>query len=315
MARTAIRREPLASFREPGVGLPSARRAAPPIEAIREGLSVREALSSEGRGWRDITVSLWDVEEIDEYRIPAMGELLVGLHTGGRPVRTRVGSAWSPPSAVGRLHLVPATAETTWNVHGSLRFIAVHVGDARLRGLTERSDEAATSLSRLDFRFGFVDPFVASAVTELFAELRDPREQGSLYVDLLADTLLVHVLRSAAPALVVTPRGGLSNTAWRLVRDRVEERLSESLTIEELAREAGLSRFHFARAFKKATGLSPHRYVTLRRVERAKSLLSHSDLPLVNVALEVGFSNQAHFTDQFHRVTGSTPSAYRRNKP
>jgi len=262
-----------------------------------------------------VTVSLWDVEEIDEYRIRPMGELLVGLHTGGRPVRTRLGSVWSPPSAVGRLHLVPPSAETAWNVHGSLRFISVHVGEARLRGLTERSDEAAASLSRLDFRFGFLDPFVASAVTELFAELRDPREHGSLYVDLLADTLLVHVLRSAAPASVVAPRGGLSDTAWRLVRDRIEERLGESLSIEELAREAGLSRFHFARAFKKATGLSPHRYVTLRRVERAKSLLRYSDLPLVDVALEVGFSNQAHFTDQFHRVAGATPNAYRRNEP
>jgi len=55
--------------------------------------------------------------------------------------------------------------------------------------------------------------------------------------------------------------------------------------------------------------------VTLRRVERAKSLLRYSDLPLVDVALEVGFSNQAHFTDQFHRVAGATPNAYRRNEP
>lgn len=295
---------------------PSSARPAPPgIVAIREGMGAREAISSHGRGWRDVTVSFWDVEEIEEYRIPAMGELLVGLHTGGGPVRSRLGRSWSPPSAVGSLHLVPPSAETAWSVHGSIRFISVHVGDARLRGLADRSDEAAASMSRLDFRYAFNDPFVASVVTELFAELRDPREQGSLYVDLLADTLLVHVLRSESPALVAMPRGGLSSAALRLVRDRIEARLGESLTIEELAREAGLSRFHFARAFKKATGLPPHRYVTLRRVERAKGLLRHSDLPLADVALEVGFSNQAHFTDRFHRLTGSTPNGYRQKKP
>src|SRR5258706_226316 len=87
------------------------KRASPPgILAIRKGLGAREALSSDGRGWRDVTLSLWEIDDIDEYRIPAMGELLVGLHTGGGPVRSRLGRAWSQPSPVGSLHLVPPSA-------------------------------------------------------------------------------------------------------------------------------------------------------------------------------------------------------------
>jgi AraC family transcriptional regulator len=79
-----------------------------------------------------------------------------------------------------------------------------------------------------------------------------------------------------------------------------------------MASIACLSRFHFARAFKQAVGQSPHRYVSARRLERAKGLLIHGDRPLVDIALALCFSSQANFARAFRQATGLAPGQFRR---
>src|SRR2546426_6171384 len=76
----------------------------------------------------------------------------------------------------------------------------------------------------------------------------------------------------------------------------IEARLNEPVHVRELATEVSLSPFHFARMFKKATGLAPHAYITLQRMERAKSLLAGDGLSLFEVGGRVGYQTQAHFT-------------------
>jgi AraC family transcriptional regulator len=91
----------------------------------------------------------------------------------------------------------------------------------------------------------------------------------------------------------------------------MEEHLGESLHIERLASAVHISPFHFARLFKRATGLPPHAYLMRRRIERAKELLSKGGLPLVHVAAHVGFQTQGHFTEVFRRHAGLTPRRFR----
>lgn len=95
----------------------------------------------------------------------------------------------------------------------------------------------------------------------------------------------------------------------------VEARLGERLRVSELAREASMSPFHFARMFKLATGHSPHQYIMLRRIEHAKQLLGATTLPIAQVARRVGFRTQAHFSGVFSRYAGVTPKGYRLNHP
>jgi len=122
----------------------------------------------------------------------------------------------------------------------------------------------------------------------------------------------VRLLIGAAPSPTAEGAGTLSGTRLSRVLDYIETRLGESeLTLAELAGIASLSPFHFSRAFRTATGRSPHRFVTERRIERAKSLIAGRDSSLAEIAYEVGFSNQAHFSTVFRRLTGSTPKAYR----
>lgn len=107
-------------------------------------------------------------------------------------------------------------------------------------------------------------------------------------------------------------RGGLAPGALRRVRDHIELAIAEKLESKELAKLAGLSDCHFSRAFRQSIGIPPHRYVVTRRVAIAASLIQQTDRSLTEIALEVGFSDQSHFTRAFTRVKGETPGSYRR---
>jgi transcriptional regulator GlxA family with amidase domain len=106
-------------------------------------------------------------------------------------------------------------------------------------------------------------------------------------------------------------RGGLPR--WRLHRvlDHIERNLSGAIRLSDLANAARLSSHHFSELFRQSVGVSPYRFVLLRRVECAKCLLSESMLGVLDVALAVGFSDQSHFSKVFRRVTGMAPGAYR----
>jgi AraC-like DNA-binding protein len=97
------------------------------------------------------------------------------------------------------------------------------------------------------------------------------------------------------------------------VKAYIESNLSKSLSLDHLAGIASLSSFHFSRTFKCATGLSPHRYLTQRRMELAKSLLSTHALPVAHVARAVGIPNHSHFTTLFIKVVGCAPKDFRGN--
>jgi len=106
-------------------------------------------------------------------------------------------------------------------------------------------------------------------------------------------------------------RGGLPPRALRRVREYIEDHLEETISIEALAGIVGLSMYHFARAFKQSEGLTPHDYLVQRRVRRAQELLASTDLPLSEIALASGFSDQSHCARRFREHVGITPSSYR----
>jgi AraC-like DNA-binding protein len=97
----------------------------------------------------------------------------------------------------------------------------------------------------------------------------------------------------------------------RRVREYVAAHLSESTDLAMLAAVAGLSIHHFARGFKQTTGMTPHHYLTQKRVERARDMLANSDLSLSEIAYAVGFSDQSHLARHFRQMLGVTPGQFR----
>jgi AraC-like DNA-binding protein len=94
-------------------------------------------------------------------------------------------------------------------------------------------------------------------------------------------------------------------------RDLVDARYFEALTVEDLARAAGLSRAHFSREFRRAFGEPPHAYLLSRRLERAAALLRTTDRSVVDVCYSVGLRSLGSFTTSFTRAYGASPTAYR----
>lgn len=94
----------------------------------------------------------------------------------------------------------------------------------------------------------------------------------------------------------------------------MERHLQDSLTIERLARIAGLSPYHFIRAFRGETGTTPHQYVRQRRLERAKHLLATTPMSVTEVCEAVGFESLGSFSSLFRRTTGKSPAAYRTSR-
>jgi AraC family transcriptional regulator len=113
------------------------------------------------------------------------------------------------------------------------------------------------------------------------------------------------------PPVQAPARGGLPPRALRRVREYVMAHLEESISVQALAAIVGLSRFHFARAFKQSEGVTPHRFLLQCRVRRAQELLAGTELPLAQIALAAGFSDQSHCSRRFRELVGVTPTKYR----
>ena len=104
----------------------------------------------------------------------------------------------------------------------------------------------------------------------------------------------------------------MAENALRRVKAHIEALLDQKIMLSDLAETAGLSVYHFAKAFKYMVGMPPYRYILHRRIERAREMLMSTELPITQIALAVGFSDHTQFARQFRRIVGATPSAYRR---
>jgi AraC-like DNA-binding protein len=108
--------------------------------------------------------------------------------------------------------------------------------------------------------------------------------------------------------------GGLPPRVTQLMREYIESHLGESISLDTMADMAGLSVFHFTRAFRRSFDMPPHAYLLYRRIAHAHRLLQQTELALSEIALSTGFSDQSHFAKHFRRLTGMTPSAARWNR-
>lgn len=163
---------------------------------------------------------------------------------------------------------------------------------------------------------GTVDPVLANLGRAVLPALLHPQETSTLFVDHLMLALKAHLLHTyggvqpdAAP-----PPHGLAAWQERRAKSFLMAHLAGDTSLAEVARECGLSRSHFSRAFKKSTGQAPHAWLVDQRVDAAKRLLQAHELPIAEVASACGFSDQSHLTRVFTARTGITPARWRRGQ-
>jgi AraC family transcriptional regulator len=220
-----------------------------------------------------------------------------------------------PPSA-GSILVVPAgsPARWRWSSHSDSFHVFLEPGlVARVATEAFELDPARAAVPPLD---GMQVPQLRDAMLAVNDELTADAAGGRLVAESLANLLAVHLIRTASAPRSPARRmdGTLRQGKLRAVVEYIEEHLDAGLTLEQMAAAAHLSAYHFARQFKAATGMPPHRYVLARRVDRAQKLLQpDGDLSLAEIAARAGFSDQSQFSHHFKRVVGVTPRQFRRS--
>jgi len=170
------------------------------------------------------------------------------------------------------------------------------------------TDESTEELAIRVFRAGARDYFKKPLRTE---------ELKSAIISILAlrrqtpgKRLPLQLARASATDSAALALDSLPANILRMVKF-IETNISAPLSLEELAREACLSRFHFSRLFKSHVGIGPKQFILTLRINRAIALLRSLDLTITTVALRAGFNELGEFTRQFRKFTGLTPSAFR----
>lgn len=281
----------------------------------------RPAAGSETLGWRRLHMSMISGWKGSNFAAAYPIRLVYCLARRDRiQVRRARDEAWtSHDLQPRRLLLFPQDEDMAIRAQGFCDVLILSISREALEIAAERT----LGREAFDQRFGgtasIFDPFLEQIVLKLASVLdRDADAQAARYADELAVTIAAHLMiEHARPMVERGPQSGLTN--WpaaqaRLERARqmIEDRLEEGLQLRDLAAEAGLATATFCHAFRARYGDSPHRYLVHRRVERAKTLLISTDMPLSQVALQTGFASQAHLSTVFKRYVSQSPKQFRR---
>jgi AraC family transcriptional regulator len=199
-----------------------------------------------------------------------------------------------------------------WQTPSRMLFFAIN------REFSDRVVKDVFGRKFVDFdpRIGIQDPIVRGMAEAWREELRTSGSGGQILAEALGTALIVHLFRmyggAETPSLVTS--GGMTSNRLRKVVAYMEDNLNEDVGLSSLASISGLSIHHFTNVFKAETGFTPYQFLIERRLHRAKEMLLGSDMPIAQIAFEVGFSGQSHFSMQFRRATGMTPLRFRRSK-
>lgn len=204
----------------------------------------------------------------------------------------------------GDVDILPAGLSDTWQEDDAGSSLLLEFSPLLLQRVAEEVGPGA-SRTGLEPRCQVKDPHIEHIAWALDAERKAGHPNGLLYAESIGIALAVHLLGRFAAT--TPPTGGLSKLQLRRLVAYIEEHIDQDLSIERLARVAGLSASHLKTLFRRSTGLPVHRYVVQRRVERAKDLLARGELPASQVALEVGFAHQSHMASWMRRLLGVTP--------
>lgn len=223
------------------------------------------------------------------------------------PFRTR---QFSP----GDIAVIPAGVPHSCRFKGSSEFLLVGLDPDLIaraaRAITEREE------CELRLNWGFRDQFIRETLANLLAVCDGGRATDRVFGEALVNSLAMHLVRNSRQLnghLGGTNRG-LSRAQIGRVMEFIQNTPYAGISLQAMADAAGLSPFHFSRMFKMATGLSPHQYVLRRRIDVGAEMLLSRDESIAAIALELGFTDQSHFTMHFKRTHGVGPAAYRRQQ-
>jgi AraC family transcriptional regulator len=273
-------------------------------------------------GWRlpeYRVTNVWAPHHVLDYRLSGMATI----------TRKCGGVELHRVPAIGSVTFYPGDQPTEWESDSPIEAIQVYIASGALASFAEQHLEGATKPRIRDF-FGVSDPWLAAyfrllaAECELYDNVRGSNPQrpaASLFLDQTEPLLLRHLVRHYSDAARTASRSldkrirvnPLRRSVTRRIEEYIESNLDADVSLHMLAELAHLSADHFVRAFRGATGTTPHRFVLDQRLGHAAAMLKADRASIADVAHACGFRSAAHFSVKFHARFGVTPSQYRRS--
>ncbi|QXQ06196.1 AraC family transcriptional regulator [Sphingosinicellaceae bacterium] len=276
-------------------------------------LSAAPVLSSDGTGWSRGAIRLWRGIEPESY--PPLDQHCVTLHLGNprRIVRRGEGNTHQADIDPGAFSITPWGAAYDWRTTGPVDYAELYFSPAMLHQVFNEVLDKDRCGHSLQDPLGAVDPLVEALFTTMLEELGSMRGGSRLFLDTLFNAVLLRLVRlyANAESIATAARVALAPERTRRVLDYIEANLAADIGVAELAGVAGVSAFHFSRAFKNATGTTPYAFLTARRVAVAKRALIDRNATISAIAGICGFKTAGQFSRMFKQWTGTTPTQFR----
>jgi AraC family transcriptional regulator len=290
------------------------------VEVIRKGrvepfLHAHPSLSSSSVRWAGVAVEDHSVpacvihrhEHLENFlHVVLRGSVKYEVLTGGKVLNFHAHPGTTfilPQGTIDELRWKGPTHRIAAAIHPSLL----------VNALDETAHERSIELVE---NWNLTDSNITSVLLAMTADLNSGSPAGRLYGETLANALAVYLLNRYAVRRY-TPgsyRGGLPGYRLGRVLDYIGDNLADDLSLSELAKVAGMSPHYFAELFRRSTGHPPHRYVLLRRIERAKQVLTDARCNVLEVGFDIGFQNSSHFARVFRKFVGVSPSQFRNQR-
>jgi AraC family transcriptional regulator len=289
---------------------PSGDRPAADVEMARVLGTVpfRMALDSSGAG-----IAHWKHEPLHDVVAPMSHHVIMAYNGAVQRMERRSGKSVAIGTfRPGAVIIIPEGSSSRWDIPKPVDVVQLYLPQTTLKRVADEAGAGAPA--ELLERTAHPDPVTSRLLLSAADVLEGHEALDTLFrqqlMDLLATRLLAAHTGAAAPIEPI--RGGLAPKVLGRAIERLRSDSDADVSLAALASEAGLSRFHFCRAFKESTGLSPHAWLRQHRLEQAMNMLRDTDASVMAVAVALGYTSQTAFAAAFRKLTGETPSAWRR---
>ena len=288
----------------------SERRADAEMARVLGTEPLRMALESSGAG-----IAHWKHDPLHDVVEPMSHHVIMAYNGVMQRMERRTGRS----VAIGTFRrgvviIIPEGSSSRWDIPKPVDVVQLYLPDATLKRVAREAEITATD--DLLERTAHPDPITSRLLLSAADTLGGNEALDTLFrhqlTDLLATRLLV--AHTGSPTTLQPTVGGLAPKVLLRAIERLRSDSDADVSLDALASDAGLSRFHFCRAFKESTGLSPHAWLRQHRLEQAMNLLRDSDETVVSIAVALGYSSQTAFAAAFRKLTGETPSDWRKRQ-
>jgi AraC family transcriptional regulator len=242
------------------------------------------------------------------------GHIAVACHSGEHEIAWRVENKPIASRTSRRAFtLIPEGYDGHWEIGGPVVVSHVYLTQDRVQACADALVGDGNRVELLP-RVGFEDRSAAGILDILSREAAHDSPPSRLFVEQAIDLLCTQLIRGHSSFGTLGPPGprrGLAAWQVKRVTAYMRDNLEQAIGLNDLAGLVGLSRFHFCTAFRRATGHTPHEWLTLQRIARARELLKEPTLSITDIALAVGYQTPSAFSASFRKIVGATPTAFR----